>query len=185
MSEFNEKDASFDPSSDPNVPEMESITNRLIYDTLGVEGVLEKDFQEMMNGYSRDSNPIGMKDAKDILFKLIELAISQRNLLPGRIEASIDKGGYSEQFYRKMHEINVLSVKAYEKMREMQKAREEYEYNKAIRDKVVARSYVKDFLPDDISIESDVADMNIEIVAIEDNLDREGGLLDAQDNEWN
>lgn len=159
------------------VSEIEALTTKLLEETIGEKGLVREQLQNMLNHFDTNNNPLGVTEAEFILFSLIKVAIAQRRLLSGRIEKSVEEGELFERYYGRMQIINQLTIDAHTKMKKMQVARERYEYQLAIYQKVVGKTYERDLRPNDNELSND------SINEIWTDMDMEGGRINDTESE--
>ena len=106
-------------------PEMEHILNKLISDTVGTGGAMDRDFLSHIAGVNED-HPIGEPEAREILQSLLKLAIAKRDLINGRIEHSVEYGSLYYRYYTKIQTIYDLNVETNLRKEEMAAAQRDY-----------------------------------------------------------
>lgn len=125
--------------------EMEIINNLLLSETIGDGGELWHHYQRLIKNFSVDRNPLGVSDAKVILYSLLLKAAAKRRMFPTRIAHSVESGRIFDKYFGKMEYINQLSVITYRRMKKMQTAREKYEDEKRRLNKIADVSYKENF----------------------------------------
>ncbi len=113
---------------DAVAPAMERLTNELIDETVGADGVLTKAFQEQIARYDPDVNPISPLEAEELLKGLLNLAVSRRKLLNERLVRCVEVGDLYQSYYGRVQAVNTLAVEAYNAMTVAELAEEDYIY---------------------------------------------------------
>lgn len=134
--------------SEITIPAMEELTDRLIAETAGDGGELDREFQRRIAAYDPEVNPISRKQAEILLNSLLKTAISRRKLLNERIARSIEGGRLFDQYYDRIHAVSALAVDAHTKMQQMDVAEENMRYHYDMLLNVRNNSYRKDVRPD-------------------------------------
>jgi hypothetical protein len=137
-----------DSSKTPEEFNFEQLTKRLTDETIGIEGLLKKELEELLKDFDVSKNPLSIEQTKQILYSLIRLAVSQRRLLAGRVAQSIGQGDMFKQYKEKMKEIDKLTVETQTKLKKMQMARKQYEYHYHIYEVVTGNTYIDKSEPD-------------------------------------
>lgn len=130
--------------------ELEMLTNELIEETIGPDGLLERHFQEVLSHYSAEPDKklkLEEDDVKNILKQLIKEAVSKRNVLNGRIEKSVENGAIFERYYGKVQIINTLTNRTYAKLQLMQACKRRYDYMEEVYRKVTGEEYIDKMQP--------------------------------------
>jgi len=166
----------------------EQLTDQLISETVGQNGSMHKLFDRLVKGYDVSRNPIGIDDAKRILFILIGNAVEKRKVFAGRIEKSVVEAGLFERYYSNLQDISILTIEADKNMQKMKRARDRFIYEATIYKKLTGRSYIAEHLPTDEelkkikeelnpSVDASAPDLNIKSDKWNE-LDSEGGEAD-------
>ncbi len=156
--------------------EMEIINNLLLSETIGERGELWHHYQRLIKNFSVDKNPLGVSDAKLILYSLLLKATAKRRMFPTRIAHSVESGSIFNKYFGKMEYINQLSVITYRRMKKMQTAREKYEDEKRRLNKMADVSYKENF--DQFgNVEQK---KNQKIIDIWEEMDLEGGEIEYE-----
>ena len=121
--------------------EFERLPDELIQETIGSDGEMIRQLNRILEGYSADKNPLSIQDAKNILFSVLLVAVRQRRRLSGRIATSVERGVLFNQYYGKIRDINLYTVRANERLERMELARRQYEYQQQFYWGVVGRTY--------------------------------------------
>lgn len=154
--------------------EMEIITNLLLSETIGDEGELWHHYQRLIKNFSVDENPLGVSDAKMILYSLLLKASAKRRMLPTRIAHSVESGNIFNKYFGKMEYINQLSVITYRRMKKMQTARERYEDEKKRLNRIADVSYKENFDQfGNVELQK-----NQKVIDIWEEMDLEGGEIE-------
>ena len=111
------------------LPAMEELTNQLRDEVTGKNGLLDREFENMIQAYDPEVNPISREEAEMLLNSLLRRAISHRKLLNDRIARSIESGRLFDQYYDRVHAVSALAVDAYTKMQRMDYAEENLRYH--------------------------------------------------------
>lgn len=147
-------------------PIMSQMTDELIAETVGPDGVIIQEFRRQIAGYNPDVNPISPQEAAAILQSLLDLAVSRRKLLNERLEKSIESGALYDSYYSRVQLINQLATKAHSAMERMDFAEEDYRYYYELLLNIRARSIAEDVAPDGMTAEK--------LEAIRDRMSRRG-----------
>ena len=110
-------------------PAMEELTNQLREEVTGKGGLLDQEFEKMIQGYDPEVNPISRDEAELMIQALLRRAISHRKLLNDRIARSIESGRLFDQYYDRIHAVSALAVDAHTKMQKMDFAEENLRYH--------------------------------------------------------
>lgn len=110
-------------------PAMEELTNQLREEVTGKGGLLDQEFERMIQGYDPEVNPISRDEAELMIQALLRRAISHRKLLNDRIARSIESGRLFDQYYDRIHAVSALAVDAHSKMQKMDFAEENLRYH--------------------------------------------------------
>lgn len=112
--------------------EIEIITDSLIKNQLGKRGVIRKAFDKKVEGYNSENNPIGEKEAKEILNNMLYLITTSRHCLSADIGKSVAEGEMFQYYDKKQRKILDLSLDAVTKKQNMISAHEEYDHLNSI-----------------------------------------------------
>lgn len=156
--------------------EMEIINNLLLSETIGDGGELWHHYQRLIKNFSMDKNPLGVSDAKVILYSLLLKATAKRRMFPTRIAHSVESGSIFNKYFGKMEYINQLSVITYRRMKKMQTARERYEDEKKRLNKIADVSYKENF---DQFGDAEFP-KNQKVIDIWEEMDLEGGEIEYE-----
>lgn len=107
--------------------ELETLTNQVIREAVGSDGILTNEFNKRIAMYDPEVNPIGEEAAKELLVSMLSMAVAQRKVINGRIEKSVEVGNLFDRYYGKLNTINVLSNQANVKRKAMLDAQERYQ----------------------------------------------------------
>ena len=109
-------------------PAMARLTDELIEETSGENGLLAREFRKQIKQYDPDRNPIGPYEARAIMISMLDLAASRRKLLNERLEQSAEIGGLYKQYYSRVDEVTNLAIQASTDLERMDLAEEDYRY---------------------------------------------------------
>lgn len=126
---------------------MEKLTNRLIEETVGQNGMITNTFREKIDGYDPEENPISSQEARKLIDSLLRKAVSQRKTLTDRIATSAEIGDLYERYYGKIDYVSTSAIDAYIKMQKMEKIRADYEYYYEMMLNVREKAYLEDVRP--------------------------------------
>lgn len=117
--------------------DIELITSVLIEEIVGKNGLLDQKFDELIE----KSYPLGRAEAENMLCALLELAVGHRVKLTERIAKNAESGELFKLYYQKMNRVNELSAEAYVALKQMEKARDDYEFQHGVSDAVIGMTY--------------------------------------------
>lgn len=83
----------------------ESITETVINEAIGPDGVLRRQLDEMKQHYDKNTNPLGVNAAKTIMLALIRTAISERRKIGDRVKDGVSDGSLTYSYEQEMKEI--------------------------------------------------------------------------------
>lgn len=130
-------------------PAMERLTNELIEQTVGPDGVLLQAFRDQISQYDPEKNPISPREARALLSGLLDLAASRRKLLNERLERSVEVGTLYSSYYGRIQAVDQLAVRAYTAMEHMDLAEEEFRFQQALYPKVRKASVLEEMMPEE------------------------------------
>lgn len=113
-------------------PAMANLTDELIEETAGENGILVREFRKQLNCYDPDRNPIGPNEARAIMLSMLDLAASRRKLLNERLEQSAEIGDLYKRYYKRVDEVTNLAIRAATDLERMDLAEEDYRYHYAM-----------------------------------------------------
>ena len=106
--------------------QMQKITSNLIKGSVGPRGVMTRAFRKEIKQYSAEKNPIGEKEAMNILVNMVKLAVAERNKLGGIIVDRVEHGLLYSDYYRDVEKISEMAIKTDEYYRKTEMIREDY-----------------------------------------------------------
>lgn len=130
-------------------PAMAHLTDELIEETSGENGLLVREFRKQIRQYDPERNPIGPYEARAIMMSMLDLAASRRKLLNERLEQSAEIGGLYKQYYGRIDEVTDLAIQASTDLERMDLAEEDYRYYYSMLLNVRDRSVVTEIQPEE------------------------------------
>lgn len=113
-------------------PAMARLTDELIAETVGDNGILIREFRAQLSKYDPDKNPIGPNEARALMMSMLDLAASRRKLLNERLERSVEVGSLYKSYYGRVQAVNTLAIDAYTDLVRKDFAEEDFLYHYGI-----------------------------------------------------
>lgn len=138
---------SLPPMEEKITPAMTRLTDELIEETSGENGILVREFRKQISRYNPEVNPIGPYEARAIMMSMLDLAASRRKLLNERLEQSAEIGDLYKRYYDRVDEVTNLAIQASTDLERMDLAEEDYRYYYGMLINVRDTSVVTDIQP--------------------------------------
>lgn len=123
--------------------ELEKITDQLLEETIGPNGLISTTFQERLEGYDPQTNPISAQEAEALIHSLLRIAVAQRKTIVERIANSVEAGNLYQRYYSKVQVVSDSAVDAYMKLDQYEEAADELEYYNKVLEAVQKRALMK------------------------------------------
>lgn len=129
-------------------PAMERLTEQLIEEMVGDNGIITKEFERRIAAYNTEDHPISPKDAEQLMISLLKMAVAGRKLINERLARSIETGALFDSYYDRVHAVSALAVDAHSKMKRMDVAEEDFLYHYDMLLRVRNNTYEEDVRTD-------------------------------------
>ena len=121
--------------------EYERICNKTLYDAIGSKGCLPASLRDMLEGFDAENNPITTEQAEQIIYSLLQIAVSARaNMLDAFIETA-KHGDTVNDYKNKINNIHNLISKSEVSNNDMATVNSDYdEFKNSIREENYVRA---------------------------------------------
>lgn len=106
--------------------EMQHITRKLIRGSIGRRGTVRRAFAKQSAEFNPETNPIGKKEAMNILVNMVKLSVAERSKLEGTVIDRVERGMLYSGYTDEVERISDMAATADEYYRSAEAIREDY-----------------------------------------------------------